>query len=74
MKGFKRSAAHLLLFSSSSRTPDYSFLFLSHLLSLRPNYMEDGVIDKGESESPQQQVEDPLNSPQLTLLILTLAQ
>lgn len=43
-------------FPFSARTSDSfsSFLFLSHLLSLRPNYMADRVIDTGESESPQQ--------------------
>lgn len=44
---------------SASRTPHSSFLFLIHFLSARPNYMEDKVIDKGESERPQQAARGP---------------
>lgn len=49
--------AHTKKWPFSARTPNpppASFLFLSHLLSLRPNYMVDRVIDTGESESPLQ--------------------
>lgn len=42
------------------RTPlPTSFLFLSHLLSLGPNYMVDRVIDTRETESPQQAARGP---------------
>lgn len=54
---------HIKKWLSASRTTHSSFLFLIHFLSVRPNYTEDKVIDKGKSESPHQAARGPSDDP-----------